>query len=285
MIYYIRRYRLGLRKIRVWLPFVFLPLAIYLLVAAAVPDRFYVTQMLAVQKTAPIALSKTPVDIILMGEMASNPAWLFLDDFAITDLIKYVEMTLHGRKEDATSRNLRGVIENSMSLKTADEAHVLLSYYGHDADMGKMLVNYYTQRLVSRSKDGLIRSTKKLDRANTSENNGPPRIQPVRKDAPDTESTLFPSQSAVPEGDIIVQGHRIFWRSSRLLPAAMILAGSLVLMFILAGFVEWIDPSFKSERQTSRYLDLRIIGVMPNLEPLVLRMKPKGTSQSLFVND
>lgn len=274
MLYYIRRYRHGLRKIRRWLPLVFLPPAIYLLVAAAVPDRFSASQMLAVQKTAPISLSRTPVDIMTMEQMTSNPAGFFLDDFAIMDLIKYFEQSIPGQKEDPISRNLREVIENSMSLRTADDAHVLLSYYGRDVERGKLLVNYYTQRLVSRSKDGLTRSMRTLNRTSGSESNSPPQFQPARQDAAGPEPTLSHSLPAAPEGTVTIKEHRIFWRSDRLLPAAVILAGSLSLIFILAGFVEWTDPSFKSERQISRYLDIRVIGVMPDLEPIVRRMKP-----------
>ena len=278
MRYYVQRYRHGLRKIRRWLPLVLLPSAIFLLVASVVPDRFSVSQKLAVQKTAPIALSRTPVDIMTMAEMASDPAGFFLDDFAIMDLNKHVEQTVHGQKEEPTSRNLREVVENSMSLRAADDAHVLLGYYGRDVEMGKMLVNYYAQRLVNRSKDGLMRSMRNLNRASGPESSGPLRFQPAQQNAAGAETTLSHFPPAAFEGNVSIQEHRIFWRSARLLPAVVILAGSLILMFILAGFVEWADPSFKSERQISRYLDLRVIGVIPDLEPLVLRMEPKYSS-------
>jgi hypothetical protein len=72
---------------------------------------------------------------------------------------------------------------------------------------------------------------------------------------------------------LLVVEQRTFWRSDRLLLG--ILAGALMLWFILAGFVELADPSFKSERQISRYLDLPVIGVMPDLNPLVRRLQPK----------
>jgi hypothetical protein len=275
MHYYIQRYRHGLWKLRRWLPLVFLPPVIYLLVAAVAPDRFSVSQTIVVKKTAPIALSRTPVDIMTMEELAANPAGLFLDDVAVMDVTKSVGQSVHGLKEDAASLNLRDVIANSMSLKTADGEHVLLSYYGRDVEMGKLLVNYYIQRLVNRSKEGLVRSARNLNRTSGgSESKGPPGFQPTpNDDAAGAEPTLHHLQPAAPEGNLIIEEHRVFWRSDRLLPAAGILAGSLVFMLILAVFVEWTDPSFKTERQISRYLDLRVIGVMPNLEPLVRRMK------------
>jgi hypothetical protein len=259
MMYYIRRYLHGLWKIRWWLPIAFLPLAIYLLFAAITPDRFTINQIIAVKRTAPIALSRSPIDIMkveTMGEVVSNPAGLFLDDFAIVGLSRNVEQKAHGSREEPASLNLRFVIEKSMSLKTVDDEHVLVNYEGNDLKMGRMMVNYFTQQLVSRSKDGLIRSTGIMNPTGMSLGNAPQPSQPA----------------AIPDGNMMIQEHSDLWRSDRLLPAAVILACSLALLLILAGFVEWADQSFKSERQVARYLDVRVIGVMPDLAPLVRRI-------------
>lgn len=257
MRYHIRRYCHGLGKIRQWLPLVFLPPVVYLLAASAAPDRFSVIQKIAVQKTAPIALSRTPVDIMPMAEMTSRPAELFLDEFAVQDLAKAVQ-TVPGLKKETASRNLRDAVESSMTLKPADDAAVLLSYYGDDAALGKMLVNFYTQRLVSRSKDGQVRSMRDPNRAGA-------------------ETSLMPQAQAAPQGEMYVQEHRAFWRPDRLLPSAGILAGALGFWFILAGFVELADPAFKSERQISRYLDLPVIGVMPDLNSIKRRFSTSGS--------
>jgi hypothetical protein len=256
MRYYIRRYFHGLWRIRQWLPIVFLPPVVYLLVASAAPDRFSVIQKVAVQATAPIASSRTPVGTLLMSEMTSRPAELFLDNFAILDLANAVQ-AIPGMKKEAASRNLRGVIESSMTLKPAEDDTVLLSYYGSDVELGKILVKYFTQRLISRSKDGLIRSARNLNRSGA-------------------ESATSQPQQAAPDGELRVQEQRTFWRPDRLIPAVGILAGTLLLWLILAGFVELADQSFKSERQISRYLNLPVIGVMPDLDPLVKRLQPKN---------
>ena len=158
-----------------------------------------------------------------------------------------------------------------MTLKPADDASVLLSYYGRDVELGKILVNFYTQRLVSRSKDGLVRSMRTPTRTGALETGGAPQLQTVGG----TESAMSKPQPAAPEGELRIQEHHTFWRSDRLFPSAGILAGTLMLWFILAGFVEWADPSFKSERQVSRYLDLPVIGTMPDLDALIQRLQPK----------
>jgi hypothetical protein len=273
MRYYIRRYCHGSWRIRQWLPLVFLPSVVYLLVVSATPDRFSIIQKVAVQKTAPIALSRTPVDTLPMAEMASRPAELFLDDFAILDLGNATQ-SVPGLKKEIASRDLRGVIERSMTLKPADDASVLLSYSGRDVELGKILVNFYVQRLISRSKDGLFRSKRNLNRAGAGalETNGGPALLQASRPA-GTESEMSP---AAPEGEMRIQEHRSFWRADRLFPSVGILAGALLLWFILAGFVELADPAFKSERQISRYLDLPVIGVMPDLDPLIQRLQPKN---------
>jgi hypothetical protein len=271
--YYIQRYCHGIWRIRQWLPLVFLPSVVYLLVVSAVPDRFTVIQKVAVQSIAPIALSRSPVDTLPMAEITSRPAELFLDDFAILDLIN-ISQAVPGMKKETASRNLRGVIENSMMLKPADDASVLLSYYGRDVELGKILVKFYTQRLVSRSKDGLVRSTSSLNRAGAPETNGgSTQLQTERLIG--GESAISQPQQATPDGEMRIQEHRTFWRHDRLLPLLGILTGALMLWFILAGFVELADPAFKSERQISRYLDLPVIGVMPDLDPLIQRLQPK----------
>jgi hypothetical protein len=271
MHYYLQRYYHGMWRIRQWLPLVFLPPVVYLLVVSATPDRFTVIQKVAVQKTAAIALSRTPVETLQMAELTSRPAELFLDDFAIMDVTNAVQ-AVPVLKHEPGSRNLKGVIENSMTLTPADDASVLLGYYGQDVELGKMLVNFYTQRLVSRSKDGLVRSMRNLARAGVPDTNGgPPQLQTAKPGG--TGPAISQSQPAAPEGEMHIQEHRTFWRSDRLIPAVYILACALLLWCILAGFVEWADPSFKTERQVSRYLDLPVIGSMPDLDPLIQRLK------------
>ena len=165
-----------------------------------------------------------------------------------------------------------------MTLNPADDGSVLLSYYGHDIDLGKILVDFYTQRLIARSKDGLVRSMRNPARAGVSETSGgPPQLHAARPAG--TDSAMSSSRPAATEGAMRIHEHRTFWRPDRLLPALEILAGALVIWLILAGFVELADPSLKTERQVSRYLDLPVIGAMPDLDQLYQRLQPKKPSQ------
>jgi capsular polysaccharide biosynthesis protein len=58
----------------------------------------------------------------------------------------------------------------------------------------------------------------------------------------------------------------------------VILGGAMLVMFMLAGVAEWTDLSFKSERQVSRYLNIPVIGVIPDLDPLFRRLQLKKPS-------
>ena len=43
--------------------------------------------------------------------------------------------------------------------------------------------------------------------------------------------------------------------------------------------LEWMDPSFKSERQIARYLDVPVLGSMPDLNKITNSMTPQDEPQ------
>jgi hypothetical protein len=269
MRYYFKRYRNGMHRIKQWLPLILLPAVIYILVAAASPDRFFVAQKIAVQKTAPIALSRTPVDCLPMAELLSRPAELFLDDFAMMDLTKQIlKGAVTGPKEATDLRDLKGMIESSLTLKPDSDAAVQVGYYGPDMNQGRFFVNYYAQRLVSRSKEGISRTmrsqSRNLDASGAS--------QPQNATGTETPAVLQPAALG---GEVQVQEHRSLWRSDRLFPTTVILLTTLLIWCIAAGIAEWMDPSFSTERQVSRYLNIPVVGVVPNMVPLIQRLEVK----------
>lgn len=264
MRYYIQRYVHRLWKVRRWLPWVLLPPVIYLLAAAMIPDRYSVFQKISVQKAAPIALSRSPVDVMSMAEMTANPSELFLDDFALLDLANVIH-GMSGSKKEMESAGLRALIESSMTLKALDEKTVLLSYYGNEIGLGKTLVNFYTQRLIGKSKEGQIRSIRYLSKVNGSDTAGGGSQAHTSGKSP----AIMSLPSASPDGGIEIETRRSLWRSDRLLPSLWLFAGAMFIWLIVAGFAEILDSSFKTERQVSRYLNLPVIGIMPDLNPLV----------------
>ena len=265
MLFYINRYYQSIWKKKRWLPLVFSPAVIYIIIMAVVSDRFSVVQKITISQTAPVAVS-TSAETISMEKIASSPSELFLDDFAIRELSKSFEQRVGAERKAHLSIELRHIVENSMSIHTLDNEHILLTYYGNDIKLGKILVNFYVQRLMNRSIDGLMRSTR-ASNANIST-----RLQASQPDAVSLEA-LKPTPQPEIFGELTVKSHKSIWRSDRLLPTIGILAFSLLIFVIAAGMSEWMDPSFKSERQVVRYLDLQIVGVMPNLDQLIQRLQ------------
>lgn len=264
MQYYFKRYRNGMHRIRQWLPLVLLPVLFYLLTEAALPDRFSVHQKIEIQKTSPIALSRTPVDCLPMAEVISHPAELFLDDFALMDLTKQIQKgAVPTAKDPSDLRDLKVLIENSMLLKSENNGVVSVGYYGSDVNQGRFFVNYYSQRLVSRSKEGVVRTVRNQNRAMES-GGTPPLPQGTEGNKP-----------AALAGDIQTQEHRALWRAERMVPSVEILLISLLIWCIAAGIAEWMDPSFSTERQVSRYLNIPVVGVIPNMASLVQRLESK----------
>jgi hypothetical protein len=265
MQYYFKRYRNGMHRIKQWLPLVLLPVFFYLLTEAALPDRFSVHQQVAVQKTSPIALSRTPVDCLPMAELLSRPAELFLDDFALMDMTKQIQKGAVPAANDASDlRDLKVLIEGSMMLKSNSNEIVQVGYYGSDVNQGRFFVNYYSQRLMSRSKEGVVRTIRNQNRA--LESGSTPQTQPQNAEG---------NKPATLVGELQIQEHRALWRSERIMPSGVILLVSLLIWCIAAGIAEWLDPSFSTERQVSRYLNIPVVGVVPNMGPLIHRLESK----------
>lgn len=265
MLYYIKRYRNGIRKIRKWLPLALLPCLVYVVAAGLSADRFSIMQAVSVDQNSPVALSRTPVDVVPMSEIAAGREALFLDDFAVIDLSRRLQKETALKEVITTGRELRKIIEDAMTLQAPDSAHLEIGYYGADPEVGRLLVEYFTKKLVMRNQEGIARSMRynRLGQAGVSllvqrAGAGVP--------APDGETAEIKPASAV--GGTRMTAYRAFWRADRLSPALLILALSVFVMALITGVVEWSDPSLKSVRQASRYLNIPVLGSIPDLNKL-----------------
>jgi capsular polysaccharide biosynthesis protein len=75
-----------------------------------------------------------------------------------------------------------------------------------------------------------------------------------------------------------INEHRTLWRHERLVPLALITFISLIGVLIVLAVLEWSDPSFKSERQVAQYLDLPILGSLPDLNKISAALNMKRES-------
>lgn len=247
MHYYLQRYLGALRNHRHWLWLALLPAALYLLLAAVTDVVYEVTQdFTGWSPNTPVAASNSPMATFKLARLIADPSLLLLDGAALTQLQNRLRLLgNHPRLTEESALHHR--INDTMSLTEQDAGRLRLRYQGADVRLGQVLVGFYSDRLLKRTADGATRT---------------------RTPAASAPSTLEPA------GAMAVTADRALWRPARLLPAAVIvLIAALAIMALIAWF-EASDPSFRSERQIARYLDVPVLGTLPNAEPLV-RALPK----------
>ena len=240
MYFNIKRYFYAISKRKFWLLLILLPPMFYILVSACYTDRFSIKQNISISKGLPIALASGPGGLKQINEIVSHPDDFFLNNYAVRKLYTKLYVGTAVYRADGQFRNLLEMIKNNMSIKMPSENIAVITFYGEDKAIGQTLVSYYSDRLVQKGKEGLVRS--KHNESNFK----------------------FPVLS----DDIKISEHRTLWRSERLFPLALITFISLIGVLIFLAVLEWSDPSFKSERQVAQYLELPILGSLPDLNKI-----------------
>jgi len=240
MYFNIKRYLHGISGRRLWLLLILLPPLAYLTLSATRSDRFSVRQNISISKESPVALVVTPVGIKRMGDIVSHPDDFFQNNFTLKKLYTNLYTGTQAYEADRQFRVLMKTIRNDMSLTMPAENLATITYHGKDRKMGETLVGYYSERLVQKAKEGLVRSK------------------------------LRDSKGQLPKliGGMEVGEHRALWRSERLTPLVVIFIASSIALLAFLAVLEWSDPSFKSERQVARYLGLPILGTLPDLNKI-----------------
>ena len=118
------------------------------------------------------------------------------------------------------------MIKNTMSIKMPSEDMVIITFYGENKAIGQTLVRYYSDRLIQKGKEGLLRSKHK--------------------------GSGFKLPALM--GNMEINEHRTLWRPERFVPLVLITFISLIGVLMVLAVLEWSDPSFKSERQVAQYL-------------------------------
>jgi hypothetical protein len=252
MIFNLRRYFQALIRHIYWLPLVLVPLAVFLLIAGVRPDRFTITRVLQVNPENPVAVTTSPVDTVTLRSLVAMSEGFFADRLALAGWRRTAETDpdLSGYDFHDTS-TLRSVL-GSLSLQLDGQGHCEISYLGSDPKLGTKLVNYYTDRLLSRLRAGFYRQVA----------------------APGGQGQLkLPEHLQLSQTVLKRNEHRAWWRADRLPLALVALLLPLVAFMVFVGFREFLDPSFKSGRQAARYLDLPILGFMPPLDPIVRNLE------------
>ncbi len=250
MNFQMKRYLYGVSSRRLWLLLILVPPLVYLALSAIRSDRFSVKQDISISKDSPVALASGPIGIERMEKITSRPDDFFQNNFAVRKLYTNLYAGTAVYRADRQFRILLDTIKDGMSLTMPSENIVRITYHGKDQKIGQALVGYYSQRLVLKAKEGLARSEHR------------------------------DSKSMVPKlmGGMDVEEHHALWRLERLLPFVMICIVSLMGVLVLLGVLEWSDQSLKTERQVARYLELPIIGSLPDLNKISAALVTKRSN-------
>lgn len=232
MYFNIRRYFYGILKRRFLALLIFIIPIVFLIVSATLPDRYTVVQNVTISEDSPVALLTNPVGYMTFKELNDDPLSFFLNTYAKNKLTG----TLMSGWAEKYGPMMDDVIKTSMSMAFSGRNTVQIRYFGKSREVGEILVAFYADRLVKKALEGLVRSN---------------------SESPDIKPDL--------SGGIDVYEIRTIWRPERLVPLVYCIGASLILVLILFGFLEWNDPSFKSERQIARYIGLPILGNVPDL--------------------
>lgn len=242
MSYYLKRYLSALRLYRRWTLLALVPPILYLVFAAVADITYHVEQDFdGYSPETPIAASNSPIATLKLGRVVVDPALLFLDASALTQLMNRLRAT-GGHAQLLDERRLHQRVNEVMSLTQSDEARLRLRYRGSDEALGRLLVAYYGDRLLKRISDGAARARGPAGAAG-------PQLQPA--------------------GPLLISAERTPWQPARLPTAALVLVLSTLAALALIAWFDVSDPSFRSERQIARYLGVPVLGVIPDASPLV----------------
>lgn len=237
MKFFIKRYMHGLSKRRVWLFLIPVLPILYLIFASVGADRFDVKQKVAISKDMPVALESNPVGFKAATDIIAAPEIFFQSNTAIKLLTKGTSSGIAPIWSEKQSMEVIHSVRNDMSIQMVGSNMAQVEYSGKNKQFGEALVNFYATRLVQRAREG-------IDRSN-----------------------IAISSDQIPKlaGNMQVVEYRAPWRPERLAPFVQLLFLSVVAVLLLIGVMEWNDSSFKSERQLGRYLNIPVLGSVPDI--------------------
>lgn len=242
MFFYLKRFSTALIANKRWWAIIPLSLLLYLAYAAATDLRYSVTQALGPYKPEiPLAVAHNPVATIKLEEVVNQPSLLFLEGFSLKQVQKKI-LVLKEHSHLADENRLSQFIHESMSIGLGQANLLEITFNGGDPSLGKILLDYYSQRLLTRIEDGLTRAK--------------------------TLSTLS-SQRPEFRGEMLISAHRSLWNQDRLSSLIVVLIISTIFTMILVAYIEFTNPAFKSEREMAQYLGLPILGIIPNVDRMI----------------
>lgn len=258
MFFHLRLFLHAIDKNKKYLFFTLLPPVAYLVIQAYIPHKYTLVQDLVTEEQTAFVLGTNPLDIVPLQEITENPDVLFTDNLALMDLRNYllIQEAVHRPEWQSwlpSQFNLfvQRSLHQNVSLKADAPNQISLVYTGSDRKLGQAIIKFYAQRLIHGAKRARERSL--VDVA-------------VSRPQADVEQGSFPGIAL--DGSLQISATRLLYHPDRLGPSLWILFVSIIIFLALVWLLEYARPKLYTSRQAARYLNVRVIGQLPDLNKL-----------------
>ena len=257
MLFHLRLFLHAIRKNTKFFVFVLVPPLAYLAFQAYVPYTYTLAQDFVTEEQTVFAFGPNPLDIVQLQEIKENPDLLFTDRLALMDLRNHLLVEEAVQRPEWTSwlpsqvnLFIQRSLHHNVSLQDKDGNRMSLVYDGPDRELGQAMLSFYTQRLLHGAQKAQERSL--VDVAVS-------RTQALGQGA-------FPGIAV--DGPVQIAASRLLYHPDRLGPALWVLCISVLVFLALVWLMEHARPKLYTPRQTSRYLNVRVLGQLPDLNKL-----------------
>lgn len=258
MLFHIRLFLYAIDKNKKYLVFILLPPIAYLFIQAYIPHKYTLVQDLVTEEQAAFVLGTNPLDIVPLQEIKDNPNVLFTGNLALMDLRNHllIQEAVHRPEWSSWMPSrfnlfVQRSLHQNVSLKTEVPDQISLVYTGPDQKLGQAIINFYAQRLIHGAQRAKERSL--VDVA-------------VSRPQAGGGQGSFPGIAL--DGSLQVSATRLLYHPDRLSPSLWILLVSVIVFLALVWLLEYARPKLYTSRQAARYLNVRVIGQLPDLNKL-----------------
>ena len=258
MFFHLRLLLHAISKNKGYFIIILLPPLAYLVFQAYIPYKYTLVQSLVTEEQAAFALGTNPLDIVRLQELKNDPGTLFTANLALMDLRNHLLIREAVHRPEWTSWmpshfNLfvQRSLHQSVSLQDKEGNRISLVYEGPDRELGQAIINFYAQRLIQGAKRARERSL--VD------------VAVSRTQVPEGQGS-FPGVAM--DGPLQISATRLLYHPDRLGPTLWILCVSALVFLALVWLMEYARPKLYTPRQAARYLDIRVLGQLPDLNKL-----------------
>lgn len=256
MIFHLKLLKIAISARKRYLFWAILPALTYLITMATLPYNYDIRQTVVARDNIRLSLGPNPLDMVTVASILKDSQYFFSDNHVLMDLRE------HLLTSDAINRPewavwlpsrfavfVKRTVLQELALEPAGSEMITIRYQGLDRDLGVVLVNFYTNRLVWAAQRAYERTLMR------------PELIPEGA-TPGTDAGI------APQGDLFLETNRVLVTPERLKVAFWLLLTAIIVAMAAARVMEMTRPKFYSERQAARYLDVPILGAIPNLEQM-----------------